>query len=96
MHWSKISLSSAHPSLTYVGRLADVLLKYERLNVTNLAMLSRINHKRCGALLDTLKMLDYIDKQEADGQVFFFLTKKGKEYAMKVRDVVNGLQVAIK
>ena len=84
------------PSLTYVGRLADVLLKYERLNVTNLAMLSRINHKRCGALLERLKKLDYIDKKEEDGQVFFFLTENGREYAMKVRDVLNGLQGVMK
>jgi predicted transcriptional regulator len=69
----------------------EVLTKNDILTITNLAMLSRINHKRCGAILRNLENLGYINEKPSEGRVYFFLTERGKEFAAKVFDVNNGL-----
>jgi predicted transcriptional regulator len=69
------------PSMTYLSRILDVLARHGELTITNLAMLSRMNHKRCVFLIRWLHDSGYVEIKEIKNKRYIGLTPPGNEYA---------------
>jgi predicted transcriptional regulator len=74
-------------SLRYLLRLMEVLEENGEMTVTNLAMLSRLNHTRCTELVEQLQSADHVDIRILGRRRYVRLTQKGSMYAAKLREV---------
>lgn len=84
-------MASSEPSMRYLARLMEVLTTHDRISITNLAMLSRINHQRCGELLGRLERAGYVGTRMSKGRKYFLLTDRGKDSARMLLDVNHNL-----
>lgn len=75
------------PSLTYLVRIMRVLASRSELTVTNLAMMSRINHQRCSALLEWLQDSGYAQARLVRKRRFIALTEIGRDFANRLLEV---------
>jgi predicted transcriptional regulator len=66
-----------------------VLASHGELTITNLAMLSKTNHKRCGALLKWLEDSGLVEFHPLKNKQFIALTPAGLEYARHVVEVAE-------
>lgn len=85
-----MALISSGPSLTYLVRIMDVLTAHGELTVTNLAMLSRMNHKRCNDMIEWLKCSGYVRTSLFKNRRYIALTETGRAYAGRLLEV-NGM-----
>lgn len=74
-------------SLRYLLRMMDVLEGQGEMTLTNIAMLSRINHKRCTELVEHLRTAGHLEAIWVGNRRYFRLTQKGGQYAKKLREV---------
>lgn len=82
-----MTIVATGPSIKYLTRTMDVLAAHGELTVTNLAMLSRVNHKRCVALLKWLQHSGYIQTRLFKKRRFVALTQAGCEFARHLQEV---------
>jgi predicted transcriptional regulator len=75
-------MAAAAASLTYLARIMEVLIEYHRITITNVAMLSRINHQRCRAIITFLVASGYVDSQFDGSKEYFSLTNPGLKLAI--------------
>ena len=74
-------------SLRYLLRIMEVLEERGEMTLTNLAMLSRINHKRCTELVEHLKSADHLEARMVRGRRYVRLTQKGGQFVKSLREV---------
>lgn len=84
-------MPSNEPSLKYLLRVTQVLRDNSSLTVTNVAMLSRINHTRCTALLKRMELAGYVTFTLKSKKKYVSLTRKGRENASKLVEVSASL-----
>lgn len=80
-------ISEFIPSMKYLLRIMKVLKTHNHLTVTNIAMLSRINHKRCRAHIEWLEQKGYVTMKVLKGKKNIILTSSGLHYADKLLSV---------
>ncbi len=80
-------VSHREASMKYLVRLMEVLTNHDPVTVTNLAMLARMNHKRCNNLVRQLERTGCVETNTIGNKRFVFLTETGNEYAEKLLDV---------
>ena len=73
--------------MRYTIRAVDVLMNERVITITNLAMLSRLNHKRCRILVDQLEHVGYIETRKDGNKMYVHLTDLGKEYGWKLMNL---------
>jgi predicted transcriptional regulator len=76
-------------------RIMNALILHDTLTVTNLAMLSRVNHKRCNSMLKTLEEWRLVETTMVGNKRFVFLTPEGNGYAKKLTEIyesISGLE----
>ncbi len=83
------------PSLTYLCRTLKVLVLHTELTITNLAMLSRMNHKRCNVLLRWLEKSGYVEIRMFGKKRYITLTSIGLEYARHMQEINEMTQYPI-
>jgi len=83
------------PSIRYLIRIMDVLAGHSELTVTNLAMLSRVNHKRCLDLLLWLHESGYTRTRIFRKRRYVALTQNGCEYARHLQAVRDMTQIPV-
>ena len=64
-----------------------VLADQGELTVTNVAMLSRVNHKRCGTVLMWMVDSGYIETRVIKKKRHVVLTQTGCEYARRMQEL---------
>lgn len=77
----------AGPSMTYLVRIMRVLISQGEVTVTNLAMLSRVNHKRCTELIVWLQDSGYVEIKLHRSRRYVILTENGHNYGERLLDV---------
>ena len=80
----------AGPSLTYLVRIMGVLISHGEVTITNLAMLSRVNHQRCRELSKWLQDSGYAETRVHRGKRYVMLTERGYDYGTRLLEV-NGM-----
>ena len=80
-------MSLPDTSITYLFRIMQVLLETETITVTNLAMLSRTNHKRCNVLLARLEQTGFVSVKSNGKNRYVVLTESGLLFAKKLVEV---------
>lgn len=78
---------SEGPSIKYLLRMMYVLATYGELTVTDLAMMSRMNHKRCNVVLQWLLDSEYAEIRSFKTKRHVTLTQAGREYAKRLMEV---------
>ena len=73
--------------MTYLVRIMGVLLSHGEVTVTNLAMLSRVNHKRCTELIRWLQDSGYVEIKLHRSSRYIILTESGHNYGQRLLDV---------
>jgi predicted transcriptional regulator len=68
------------PSFKYLIRIVKSLASQGELTVTNLAMASRMNHKRCSSVLEWLVKTGMTQKRISGKKRYFALTHRGWEF----------------
>lgn len=81
--------------MTYLIRIMSVLSQHGELSITNLAMLSRVNHERCAAMTVWLQAAGLVGTKLSDRRRYFTLTTSGHEYARRMQEIkeINDLAV---
>jgi predicted transcriptional regulator len=82
---------SSQLSMRYLTRIMNVLLLHKTLTVTNLAMLSRVNHKRCNSLVKTLEGRRLVETTMVGNKRFVLLTPEGNDYAKKLTEIYKSI-----
>ena len=77
----------AGPSMTYLVRIMAVLISQGEVTVTNLAMLSRVNHKRCTELIGWLQDSEYVEIKLHRSKRYVILTENGLAYGERLLEV---------
>jgi predicted transcriptional regulator len=67
--------------MRYIPRMVETLVENGELTVSNLAMLSRTNHRRCNDMLRWLQGFGYVRRRVHDNRRFIVLTESGIEFA---------------
>lgn len=80
-------MSLPETSIAYLFRIMQVLLERETITVTNLAMLSRTNHKRCNVLLARLEETGFVSVKSNGKNRYVALTESGLLFAKKLVEV---------
>jgi predicted transcriptional regulator len=78
----------AGPSMIYSVRAMKVLLYYDEITITNLAMLSRINHQRCRNLVLSLQSAKYLSTRFEGKRQYVSLTPSGRAFGMRLLDLI--------
>jgi predicted transcriptional regulator len=65
----------------------EVLVRYPDISVTNLAMLSRMNHGRCNDFLQNLEKRGYVVLKSQGKKKQVTLTQSGAELGRKLIDL---------
>ncbi|MGI0012056.1 MAG: hypothetical protein ACREBU_01235 [Nitrososphaera sp.] len=73
--------------MTYLIRMMDVLAVHSELTLTDLAMLSRMNHKRCRILLIWMLDSGYATTRLLKKRRYVALTQTGIEFARRVHEL---------
>lgn len=84
-----IGMTVSGPSMTYLVRIMGVLVNHVDVGVTSLAMMSRMNHKRCNVVIRWLEDSGYAYKRVFREKGFVVLTQSGREYAERLLEVKN-------
>jgi predicted transcriptional regulator len=69
--------------------MMGVLMDSTELSVTSLAMISRMNHKRCNAMIRWLHDSGHVRIKVAKKNRSVILTQNGREYARRLLEVKN-------
>lgn len=83
-------MKATEPSITYLVRMMNVLIGSRNVTVTNLAMMSRMNHKRCNSMIRWLQDSGYVQTKVCGKKRYVALSQPGREYAghlLEVRDM---------
>ena len=75
------------PSIKYLTRILDALSTHGELTVTNVAMLSRMNHNRCNAILKWLQITGLVNTRICNNKRYVALTQTGHDYARRLQEV---------
>ena len=75
------------PSMRYLVRIMGVLISQGQVTVTNLAMLSRVNHMRCAELIGWLQNSGYVEIKVHRKRHYVMLTENGHTYGERLLDV---------
>ena len=67
----------------------EVLVTYYEISITNLAMLSRINHQRCRQLVKTLEACNYLTTRFEGKRQYVAITPLGRTFAEKLFEIVS-------
>ncbi|MGI0012057.1 MAG: hypothetical protein ACREBU_01240 [Nitrososphaera sp.] len=73
--------------MTYLVRIMGVLISQGQVTVTNLAMLSRVNHKRCKELISGLQDAGYVETRLHRSKRYVILTESGYEYGKRLLEL---------
>jgi predicted transcriptional regulator len=71
------------PSLKYIVRIMGTLMKNSEVTISNLSMLSRVNHFRCSQNVRWLEKQGYVILRYSNGRKFVTLTQEGADYAKR-------------
>lgn len=74
-------------SITYATRIMKVMLQQDEITITNLAMLSRVNHQRCKLVVSTLHSAGYVAVKSRGKWEYFLLTNSGRIYGKNLLDI---------
>ncbi|MGI0012049.1 MAG: hypothetical protein ACREBU_01200 [Nitrososphaera sp.] len=74
-------------SMTYLVRIMGVLISHGEVTTTNLAMLSRVNHKRCRELIRCLQDSGYVATRMHRSKRYVILTEAGYNYGKHLLEV---------
>ena len=74
-------------SFKCILRIMLVLAEHETITITNLAMLSRMNHKRCVKLVTSLEKAGTARMEAKSNKRYVSLTTKGREYSNKLSEI---------
>lgn len=74
---------SSKPSLKYVLRMVRVLAQQHQIGVTDLALLSRVNHQRCMTNLSWMEELGLVQITPKNNRKEVIVTDTGKDYIEK-------------
>lgn len=77
------------PSIRYLTRMLGALTANGELTVTNLAMLSRVNHKRCRSMLNWLERSGFARISVRNQKRYIGLTESGMSYARRIRALIE-------
>ena len=80
-------MATDDPSIRYLVRLMSFLLIRDETTITNLAMMSRINHQRCLELIRWLQASGYAHISERRKKRYIALTEDGYRYGKRLIDV---------
>ncbi|UVS68828.1 helix-turn-helix domain-containing protein [Nitrososphaera viennensis] len=80
-------MSSPETRIGYLARVMKVLIENDGITVTNLAMLSRTNHKRCNVLLARLEQRGFVKIRTKGKRRYVILTERGTTFARRVVEV---------
>ena len=75
------------PSMKYLIRIMQVLMEYESISITNIAMLARINHKRCSVVLTWLEAAQFVNAKVSGSKKFYSLSPSGFAYGIKLLEI---------
>jgi hypothetical protein len=71
-----------------------VLATQGELTPSSVAMLSRVNHKRCRILLEWMQDAGYVRARSLRNKRYFMLTQSGHEYARLVHGLNDMIQIS--
>ena len=74
-------------SFKCILRIMQVLAGHETITITNLAMLSRMNHKRCVKHVTGLEKAGIVRIETRSNKKYVSLTTKGREYSDKLSEI---------
>ena len=74
-------------SLRYLVRILAVLLDHDEITITNLAMLSRVNHRRCRELVGWMQGSGYVKMKVRRKKQYFGLTESGYRYGKRLLEL---------
>ncbi|MGI0013901.1 MAG: hypothetical protein ACREBU_10740 [Nitrososphaera sp.] len=68
------------PSMKYFMRIIKVLAEHQQIGLSNLARLSRMNHKRCRAIVKWMEQEGYLVVLSKGGRKTITVTEQGMRY----------------
>jgi predicted transcriptional regulator len=70
-----------------------ILISHGEITVTNLAMLSRVNHKRCTELIGWLRASGYVETRMHRNKRYVMLTESGYSYGNRLLEVIAATRI---
>jgi predicted transcriptional regulator len=74
-------------SLRYLVRILAVLLDHDEVTITNLAMMSRVNHRRCREVVGMMRDSGYARTTVRRKKQYVGLTESGYRYGKRLLEL---------
>ena len=76
-------ISIAGMSIKYLMRIIQVLFNHPKIGISDLALLSRMNHQRCVAIVRWLAQLGYVRISVENNRKEVIVTESGSDFIRK-------------